>query len=291
MRHDSPTQPGRCPADPRARGADCRHGDAARARGGRATGRRPSRCDPSVVAAVGDDRQVVAGGGDGGRRRRGRRRRGYRWRGGGGCRGRRDRGRRDCRNERRRRRCVGCGVGCRRRRRRAHRRLAGDCRRRRGGRLDGKELQRVHVPLRLGGHPDTKVQVRPGHLWCAGAPGDRDGVPFGDRPALCDRDRSEVGERHGIAVGGPDREALPGSRDRPRERHGSAGGRDNGLRVLRADVDPAMLPGGVRVSRVEGEGLKHGPVDGPGPRPSGSGKRQCGDHRREQRSAHRQPPT
>lgn len=161
-----------------------------------------------------------------------------------------------------------------RRRRLGRRRLRGD----RDGRAGGPRLrgcrrvadrerpERVDIPVLVGGPADAEMDVRLTPLDCPARPDRPDAVALGDRRALIDRDGAEVSEGHRPAVRRLDRH-------RPAVRHHRAGERDDpccrraheGARG-RGDVDAAVLAGGFRDGRVEGEGLEDGAVDRPGPR-------------------------
>jgi hypothetical protein len=116
----------------------------------------------------------------------------------------------------------------------------------------------------------------------------RDGsnrISLTDRRSVCDADRAEMRERDGIAVGRRDRDRLAvrrhaaGERDRPggRRSHRRTGGS--------ADGDTTALTSGIRMRRVEGERLLHGPVDGPRPR-ARRGSKERGENHYEKRRAH-----
>jgi hypothetical protein len=121
---------------------------------------------------------------------------------------------------------------CAGRRRRTHhggrRRWHG--RRRRGGlrcrRLHGRrrlhrrrqEEERVEVALRVGGPAHAEVHVRHRVLGHAARADGTHGGPFGDRRAPFDRQRSEMQQRHGVAVGRLDRDRAPARRHRPGKR-------------------------------------------------------------------------
>ena len=133
-----------------------------------------------------------------------------------------------------------------------------------------QERQRVEVALRLGGDAHAEVDVRRRDLRLAGGADRGDGVALGDRGALRDVDRAEVGQRDGEAVGGLDREARARCGHGAGERDDARRGRAHvGARVA-ADVDAPVLAGGVRVRRVEDERLEDRPVDRPRPRRRGA---------------------
>jgi hypothetical protein len=99
----------------------------------------------------------------------------------------------------------GVGDGQGRRRRIGDRRRG--CRARRDA--GGQERRRIEVALRLGGNPHAEMDVRLREVGVAGR-GDRsDTVALCHRRAARNRDRAEVRQCHGVAVGGRDRHALP----------------------------------------------------------------------------------
>ena len=213
------------------------------------------------------------------RRRRGcsRLRRRGRSRGRRRSRSRRRRGRRRARSGRRSRHRCGRRRGCRRGRR--------------GGRRSGgprrKVGERVAVTLRVGGDADAEVDVRPVDLGVAARPDRGDAVALGHRGARRDRQRAEMRERDREPVGGRDRESAARARHRSREGDGAARGRAHGLTGGRADVDAAVLPGGVRLRRVEDEGLEDAAARRPRP---GASDRRCeerGHGRDEEKTTHR----
>jgi hypothetical protein len=104
-----------------------------------------------------------------------------------------------------------------------------------------------------------------------------DGHPFDDRLAALNAHRTEMRQRHRVAVGGLDRHGSA------THRHG-AGKRDRPWRGCKhrrsgwsADVDSPVLAGGIRIV-AEDERLKNRSLDGPGPRSRGRG-----DHKRRRR--------
>jgi hypothetical protein len=121
------------------------------------------------------------------------------------------------------------------------------------------------------------VDVGLGHLGLA-ARADRPGaVALGDRRAPVHGKRAEMGERHGVPVGGRDRHALAGARHDPRERHDSRdGGEDRSSRIAR-DVNAAVLGRGERMCTVEAERLENGAARRPGPCAC-RGRRDEGNH-------------
>ena len=91
-----------------------------------------------------------------------------------------------------------------------------------------------------------------------------DDLALGHGAASHDLGRVQLEQRDCVAVAGLDRDRAAACRDGADERNDAAGGRAYGLAHGGADVDPAMLAGGVRIG-AEGVGPQNGPVDGPGP--------------------------
>ena len=189
------------------------------------------------------------------------------------------------------RRCV------RRRRRTHHRRWRqrhGHRRRRglSGRRLRGwrrlhrrwQELERVEVALGVGGTAHAEVHVRHGVLGYAARADGAHGGPFGDRRAAFDRQRSEMQQRHGVAVGRLDRDRAAARRHRPGERDQARGRRAHGGAKRRADVDAAVKAAGIGVG-AEAEPLQHRPLNRPDPAVRARGRNEsCG------RATAREPP-
>jgi len=186
------------------------------------------------------------------RRRRSRRRIGRPCRSGLRRRRRRSRARHDRRGRRRgrrRRRRSGCGCG------------VGSGR----GRARREVRERVDVALLLCGDADAEVHVRAGDLRLAGRSDRADLLALSDRSALRDRQRPEMRQRDCEPVRRLDREAEPRRRNRARERDGPGRRCAHGPAGRSADVDAAMLARGVRVRRIEDEGLEHRAIGRPGP--------------------------
>ena len=101
------------------------------------------------------------------------------------------------------------------------------CRQRSGRRSRGrssrgrKEQQRVDVAVRVLGAPDAQVKVWDVVLDLAAGPDRADSHPFDDRVAALNAHRTEMRQRHRVAVGGLDRHGSAthrhgaGKRDRP----------------------------------------------------------------------------
>jgi hypothetical protein len=93
-----------------------------------------------------------------------------------------------------------------------------------------------------------------------------DAVACSDRRALCDGDRAEVNERHGIPIGCEDREALAVRRNGPSERHAAGDRCPDRTCSWPADIDATVLPRRIRVGGVERERCEYDTIDGPYPR-------------------------
>src|SRR5207245_7025141 len=81
-----------------------------------------------------------------------------------------------------------------------------------------------------------------------------------------------------------DREGLAARRHGPGEADDAGRGREHGRTAVRADRDAAVLPGSIRMRRIEGEGLEHRPLDGPRP---GAGAQ---NEEQEQKNDRAEPP-
>jgi hypothetical protein len=102
------------------------------------------------------------------------------------------------------------------------------------------------------------MDVRLRNLRVAARPDRADRRAFGDGGVLGDRDRAQVRERHRVAVGRLDRDALPRGRHRARERHGAGRRRDHSRARLAGDVDAPVLATRIGMARIEDEGLEDG---------------------------------
>jgi hypothetical protein len=189
-------------------------------------------------------------------------------------------------------RCVGgwrrTHHGRRRRRRHGHRRRRGLRRRRLRGwrRLHRRwqEEERVEVSLRVGGPAHAEVHVRHRVLGRAARADGADGGPFDDRRTPFDRQRSEMQQRHGVAVGRLDRDRAAACRHCPGERDEARGRRGHGGAQRRADVDAAVEAAGIGVG-AEAEPLQHRPLNRPGPAVRARGRNESGG-----RATTREPP-
>ncbi|MEK6274890.1 MAG: hypothetical protein AABM30_06065 [Actinomycetota bacterium] len=145
---------------------------------------------------------------------------------------------------------------------------------------DGKQRERVEVPVRVGGQPDAEVDVRLRPFRVATWPDRAHDLPFADRRPDGQGDRPEVDEGDRIPVRCANRQTEPfprqpaGEGDNPRRRSPHVGPR------RRADVDPTVLAARVRVFLGD-ERTEHRPLDGPGP-----GRRTRGVSERHEHSGH-----
>ena len=170
------------------------------------------------------------------------------------------------------------------------RRIEGQrCRNEGGRRRDACRQERDGIEVSLGvrGDPHAKVHVGLGDLGVAARADCPGAVALGDRRAPGHGERAEVGERHGVAVRGHDRDALAGGRDSSSERHRACGGSDDrGSRITR-DVDTAVLARRERMCTVEAERLKDDAADRPRPRACRGRGDQRGENRQQEQKTHR----
>jgi len=170
-------------------------------------------------------------------------------------------------------------------------RLAADShgrrRRRRGwrDRSDGKQRERIDVALFVLRRPDAEMDVRHAELGRSARPDRSHGRGFVDTRAGARPDRAEMRERDGVPVPGPDAERQPVTGRGARKCDDSSRGRENVTAGVAADVDPAVLPGGVWMRAVEGECPQDDPVGRPGP-----GRSARREHSREQDQAEGEEP-
>ena len=155
-----------------------------------------------------------------------------------------------------------------RRRRGCRRRATADV----AGRLDGaararlrQEAQRVEVALLVGGFADSEVDIGHVQLRDAARTDGADLIAFPYSLATPDAERTEVHEGHRVAVRSPERHGLAAAGNASGERDGPGGGRGDRGACRGADVDPAVLAAGVRVTRVERERRQYRSRHGPGP--------------------------
>jgi hypothetical protein len=174
------------------------------------------------------------------------------------------------------------GRVCRRR----HDRLCGRLLLRRCSRGEERwqERQRVDVSLVIGGPTQPEVHERAGEVDDATRPDTPDDVALGDGRSAPHSDRAEVDERGRVAVRGLDRDRLAAARDDPGKRDHSLGGRVHVRAARGAEVDAAVLTGGVRVRAVERERTEDGALDRPRPR-----LRRRGQHERREREKSESP--
>jgi hypothetical protein len=145
-------------------------------------------------------------------------------------------------------------------RRRVGRRRAG------GGQGPGREKAKgIDVSLLVARDPDAEVDVGLGQVDLAARPHrpDRRAFTYG-RPAL-DGDRSEVHERQRVTGGCLNRHRLAAGRHGAREGHDAGRRREHRSAARCAEVDAAVLSGGVRMRPVERERSQDRTVDRPRP--------------------------
>ena len=129
--------------------------------------------------------------------------------------------------------------------------------RRRGWRhCAGREKRgRVDIAVGCRGHADPEVDVGGRPLGFPALAGNPDRITFGDGRAPGDCRLAEVGERDGVAVG-LNRHRSARRRHDANERHDAGRRGAHGLAGRPGDVDPPMLPRGVRI-RAERVGTEH----------------------------------
>ena len=128
-----------------------------------------------------------------------------------------------------------------------------------------QEREWIDVALWITRRANAEVDERLGTVdITARADRSHDGSLANER-AASHADRTEVDERRGVAEGRLDRDRLAAARDRAGERDDSLRRGQHHRARGRADVDAAVLPGGVWMSTVERERPQHRSVDRPGP--------------------------
>ena len=140
------------------------------------------------------------------------------------------------------------------------------CRRRVGGTPQRKQAEWVDVGVLA--DPNAEMDIWNRMFGVAGRPEICDRVSLRDDRSLPDAQRSEVCERHHVAVGGDDRHREAVGWDLPGERHLPGRGRPYRRRAAYGDVDSAMLTRGVLVS-TDRVAPKHLAISGPHPSPRG----------------------
>jgi hypothetical protein len=165
------------------------------------------------------------------------------------------------------------------------RRRAGRWRRRRGA--GRQERLGIEVALILFGHPDPEVDVGHGFLGIAAWADRPDTLPLVQVRPSGDRDRAEMGQRHGEPRRGRDRDGVARRRHRPGERDGTAGRSEDRRAAVAGDVNAPVLPRRIRMRRVEGEVLEDRAVGRPRPRGRTGRADERSDERREKNLTHR----
>ena len=176
-------------------------------------------------------------------------------------------GRRGCDRRRRGGRAARDGGGWRRRRGRRRRR---SCRKQRHG---------IDVAVLVVRRTNAEVHVRHVELRRSAWPDRADGGGLVEARARPKCKRAQVSERDRVPVLCPDAERQAVSGRRARERDDACRGCENGRALRPADVDAAVLSGGIRMSPVEREHPQDRAVRRPGPRRSACGQ---GNHEHDQ---------
>jgi hypothetical protein len=125
----------------------------------------------------------------------------------------------------------------------------------------------------VGGDANAEMHVRTRVLGLPARADDADLLALPDLSALLDAEGAHVRQRHGIAVGGRDRDREPVRRHGAGERHRTAGGSADRLVRVGTHVDAAVLAACIRI-RAEHERPQDGAADRPRPRIGGRGKDQ-----------------
>ena len=163
--------------------------------------------------------------------------------------------------------------------------------RRRRSRVGGQQAQRVDIALRLGGDPDSEMEVRSGRDPVGALAHGADDRALRHDRAAADAERAELEQRDRVAVRGLDRQRAAAARHGAGERDGAGRGRAHLGAHGRAEVDAAVLPARVGVGG-EGERAQQWAVDRPGP---GARDRSDGERRQHGRggecSPHGRPPS
>jgi hypothetical protein len=133
-------------------------------------------------------------------------------------------------------------------------------------RPDGQEAQRVDVALVIARDANAEVDEGLGDIHDAARADRADDRSFRDEGTALDADRPEVDECRGVSKLRLNRHGLATVRDGSSERDHAVDRGDDIRSSGRADVDAAVLPGGVRMGAVKGERAQDRPVDRPRPR-------------------------
>ena len=175
---------------------------------------------------------------------------------------------------------LGCCVVCHRRLRGRDRRRSlfglgsrSRCRPRRRRASWRQEPERVDVALLVARYAHPQMDIRLRNLRVSSRTDGADDGTLRDRRPFRDDGRAEMRERDDVPVGRRDRHDQAARGHRPDERDATLGSRAN-LRAPRAaDVDPAVLAGGVWI-RADSERSQHLAVCGPRPRTGARGHEQ-----------------
>jgi hypothetical protein len=141
----------------------------------------------------------------------------------------------------------------------------------------GQERERVEVALRIVSAPHPEVDVGLCQLRLAARADRSNDFALRHRVATPHRVRPEVYERDRVAVRRRDRQRLATDGHGPREGDRAGDRCPHPGTGWRANVDSAVLPGGVRVLTVEREECEHRAVHGPAPAQGGRGDDQHHD--------------
>ena len=141
--------------------------------------------------------------------------------------------------------------------------LVNDRRRRR---RDGQEIEWIEVALLVRRRADAEMDVGNGELSGAARADRSDGRALDDTRVAGDADRAEVGQAHREPVAGLNGDRHPVRRHRAGEADDTRRRGEHRHIGVGSDRDAAVLPGRVRMRRVERERLEHRPADRPRPR-------------------------
>ncbi len=139
-------------------------------------------------------------------------------------------------------------------------------RRRRLGRrrTRGQQREGIDVSVRIGCQPDAELHIRLGPFRLTAGANRPDDLGLGHGGADRERSRSQVDERHRIAVLGTNCQAEPFAREVAREGHDPRHRSANVGPGRRPDVDAAVLTAPIWIP-LEHERPEHRPIDRPRP--------------------------
>lgn len=113
--------------------------------------------------------------------------------------------------------------------------------------MGGKERERVEVAVRVRRQPDPEVDVRDRVLAIAARADRSDRLALAENRVGAHRDRAQMDECDGVAVGRSHGHGSTSARDGAGEAHGSCGRRAHGRSRAAGNVDSSVLPSGIRV--------------------------------------------